>query len=242
MAAHSSSLLLTPEEREILTRAQAPFTGNIEKCFNVSFSTAERERYQHHVAASPTFSPSDPSLIAASDFNTKESELNVTKGRLDALDLSVWSQAVNRYKLTGSINSDVRRSATLIRLTPSLLSLAQTLSRHFVQVLQSRNVDHSVAQDVRDAELHSRQRLLARWRSSPQRARVRGARRLYLRHQPFFTDQAEECGVGLDCTVPESVVRDPSPNKQTTPLLCIERRSCAGTRAATKWWTAIRSS
>jgi hypothetical protein len=156
MAAHSSSLLLIPEELDILTRAQAPFTGNIEKCFNVSFSTAERERYQHHVAASPIFLPSDPSLIAASDFNSKESELNVTKGRLDALDLSVWSQAVNRYKLTATINSDVRRSATPIIYTPFLRSLARTLSRHYVQVLQSRNVDHSVAQDVRDAELHSR--------------------------------------------------------------------------------------
>ncbi len=104
-----SSLLLVKEEYDVLTQAKASFTGNIEKCFNVSFSTSERERFQRHCAASPNFSPSDPSLMRASDFATKEKELNCTKGRLDVLDLSVWTQAVNRYKLTGSINADVRR-------------------------------------------------------------------------------------------------------------------------------------
>jgi hypothetical protein len=104
-----SSLLLTPEERAILERANASFTGNIEKCFNVSFSTSERQRFQHHCTASPVFVPSDPSSLSASEFNAKEHELNRTKGRLDVLDMGVWTQAVNRYKLTGSINADVRR-------------------------------------------------------------------------------------------------------------------------------------
>lgn len=102
-----SSLLLTAEEHSILAKANASFSGNIEKCFNVSFSSSERER----CAAPAIFSPCLPTSLVASNFNEKEAELNRTKGRLDALDLSVWSQAVGRYKLTGSINADVRRRA-----------------------------------------------------------------------------------------------------------------------------------
>jgi hypothetical protein len=108
-----SSLLLTAEEHAILAKANASFSGNIEKCFNVSFSSSERVR----CAAPATFSPSPPTAVIASDFNEIEAELNRTKGRLDALDLSVWSQAVGRYKLTGGINADVRRRAH-IHTTP----------------------------------------------------------------------------------------------------------------------------
>jgi hypothetical protein len=100
-----SSLLLTAEEQAILEKANASFSGNIEKCFNVSFSSSERER----CSVPPHFAPCNPTLLIASDFREKESELNRTKSRLDALDLSVWNQAVSRYKLTGSINADVRR-------------------------------------------------------------------------------------------------------------------------------------
>jgi hypothetical protein len=119
-----SSLLLTAEEHAILAKANASFSGNIEKCFNVSFSSSERER----CAAPAIFSPCPPTSLIASDFNEKEAELNRTKGRLDALDLSVWSQAVGRYKLTGGINADVRRRA-YIRIHTSSLTHAYTPRR-----------------------------------------------------------------------------------------------------------------
>lgn len=118
-----SSLLLTAEEHAILAKANASLSGNIEKCFNVSFSSSERER----CAAPAIFSPCLPTSLIASDFNEKEAELNRTKGRLDALDLSVWSQAVGRYKLTGGINADVRRRA-YIRIHTSHCSTNTHLS------------------------------------------------------------------------------------------------------------------
>jgi hypothetical protein len=106
-----SNMLLTEEELAILKRADASFSGKIEKCFNLSFSSSERERCQRHFAANPHFVPCSPDLIIAPDFHCKESELNRTKGRLDVLDMRAWSQAVSRYKLTGGITSDVRRCA-----------------------------------------------------------------------------------------------------------------------------------
>jgi hypothetical protein len=104
-----SSLLLTKEEYAILSRANASFSGKIEKCFNVSFSSSERECCHHHRAASASFTPCDPDSIRAPDFVAKELELNRTKSRLDVLEISVWNQAVNRFKLTASINGEVRR-------------------------------------------------------------------------------------------------------------------------------------
>ena len=108
-APHLSTMLLTAEEYSILTRANASFSGKIEKCFNVSFSSSERERCHQYRAASANFSPCDPDSIRAPEFVTKENELNRAKSRLDALEISVWNQAVNRFKLTGSINGEVRR-------------------------------------------------------------------------------------------------------------------------------------
>ncbi len=150
-----SKLLLTEEEYAILSRANASFSGKIEKCFNVSFSSSERELCQIHRAARADFVPSDPDLISVPDFRDKEHELNRTKGRLDVLDISVWSGAVNRFKLTGSISSDVRRcinpSCPCI-IIPSLLRVTFLLERndmlHCNQALQPRDAVCRMAQDV----------------------------------------------------------------------------------------------
>ncbi len=108
-----STLLLTEEEYSILARANASFSGKIDKCFNVSFSSSERERCQQHRAASASFTPCDPDAIRAPEFQSKEDELNRMKSRLDVLEISVWNLAVSRFKLTGSINGEVRRWLSL---------------------------------------------------------------------------------------------------------------------------------
>ena len=74
-----STLLLTAEEHDILTRGQASFTGKIDKCFNVSFSSSERERCQGHRAAAAAFVPCSPDDVLPCDFDAIEGELNRTK-------------------------------------------------------------------------------------------------------------------------------------------------------------------
>jgi hypothetical protein len=159
-APHLSTMLLTAEEYSILTRANASFSGKIEKCFNVSFSSSERERCQQHRTASANFTPCDPDSIRAPEFLSKENELNRTKSRLDVLEISVWNQAVNRFKLTGCINGDVRRCLSLSLLCINSFPLAArcvtycclncgcTLTLHCVQVLQSGDAVNCVAEDV----------------------------------------------------------------------------------------------
>ena len=159
-----SNLLLTEEEYSILTRANASFSGKIEKCFNVSFSSSERELCQSRRAACADFSPSDPDSMVAPDLRAKENELNSTKGRLDVLDISVWSGAVNRFKLTGSINNDVRRCVTLLfpciisPFSPALLHEPRACSDTLrcAQALQPGDADYCVAQDVRNVKFYSR--------------------------------------------------------------------------------------
>ena len=74
-----STLLLTAEEHDILTRSQASLTGKIDKCFNVSFSSSERERCHGHRAAAAAFGPCSPDEISPCDFDAIEGELNRTK-------------------------------------------------------------------------------------------------------------------------------------------------------------------